>query len=103
MEVTHYFLHTDYATTLKNNLQKEFYKFLKELSGTVIFASDFEKVKKLILDKVAELNATHKQCKPMVCSFGNNFDREDSNRLRLDGFYAANFYIYKGKFTTISL
>lgn len=98
--ITHYFLQVAHPLAFQNNLQRDIYDFLKGLSSTVIFAADFEPAKKMILDRIGELEKKHPRCKPLQCSW-SRFSHDTDVRIQLYGFHAASFYIYKATFTNI--
>lgn len=93
MNITHYFFKFGYSTSLKNNLQKEAYDFLKSLDLTVIHAEEVKAAQEIIIDQINKINAKHPRCKALNISF---WDRTSGlqPQISMSGFHEVNFHIY---------
>jgi len=90
MNITHYFLEQEHCTQQKNNLHKEAKQYLDSISKKLILSEDLDDLKKVIHDKINELNLKHSRCKPIILSiFKSNYSKNH----RVDGIEGTNFYI----------
>lgn len=94
MNITHYFFKFGYNTSLKNNLQKEVYSYLKALDLTLIDAEEVKPAQEIIIDEINKINAKHPRCKALNVSFWDRSSRESEPQIALSGFPEVIFQIY---------
>lgn len=99
MDTTHYFLHYSYSNQPSNKLEREMLNFFRSLDRKLIHAADLEETKKIILDKVAEINTKNSRCKSISLMLYFN---EHSKTTQVRGFEKLNFYIYPAMLTHLS-
>lgn len=99
--ITHYYIYFgDHVTGLKNQLEKEAKAYLESLEGKLIESKDYDQVKKLIIDKLQQINESNKRCKPLMCTFSES---HKSKYIYLSGFYAVTFRIYAAELNHLNI
>lgn len=93
--ITHYFVFVGHSTQTKNNLQKDFEKYLRSLEGKLIDKKNLMKLKKQIIDKSNELNEIHKRCTPLNISFSELYSK---NGFMISGFYFLTFHLLQARY-----
>lgn len=86
---THYYCYFSDGIQTRNELQEQFYCFLRGMSGELYRADELTKIKQYIIDKAKELNEEFPRCKPLNISFAIFVD----GKIYLFGFKFSNFIL----------
>ena len=73
---THYYCYFSDGIQTRNELQEQFYCFLRGMSGELYRADDLTKIEQYIIEKAKELNEEFPRCKPLNISFAQYVEKD---------------------------
>ncbi|WP_228853263.1 hypothetical protein [Aegicerativicinus sediminis] len=97
-----YFFKIGMTYTDKNNLYKDFSKYIHGLDSTLIIGKEGLKAfKNQIRDKISELEQIHSRCKPIQFDIYSSYKKDGSFHVSCSGSFTADIFKVKQNFESL--